>query len=116
MDLEPEPGQERARRVHDTDDWVTEAQEEAGLGPGIREGAAEIPKAFRDAYEPPADYPRPVMVHPEDFRNGPIRAGHDAVSPGYEPPLQFPAPPEPGPPGLAWSTLQSPSPGPYVEE
>jgi hypothetical protein len=84
----------RLRRVRTADDDpAVEAQEEAGRGPGIREGAVEVPKAFRDAHQPPADYPHPVAVRPEDFRRGPITAGHDALSPGYGPPLSFPAPP-----------------------
>jgi hypothetical protein len=70
----------------------------AGLEDGDRDDEAadgpDTAKAFRDAYEPPAEYPRPVAVHPEDFRKGPVREGHDAVSPGYEPPLSFPAPPQ----------------------
>jgi hypothetical protein len=89
--------------VDSDDDPVTESQEEAGRGPGIREGVADLPKAFRDAYAPPADYPRSVAVHPEDFRRGPVRAGHEALSPGYEPPLSFPAPP-PQPPA-PWAYL-----------
>jgi hypothetical protein len=44
-------------------------------------------KAYRDAYEVPADYPQPVRVSPEDFRRGPVRPGHDAPSPGYDPPV-----------------------------
>jgi hypothetical protein len=95
-------GEDRARSVRTADDDpVVEAQEEAGRGPGIREGVAELPKAFRDAYGPPADYPQPASVHPEVFRRGPITAGHDALSPGYGPPLSFPAPP----------VLSSPRPG-----
>jgi hypothetical protein len=84
--------------MDDGDDPVTEAQEEAGRGPGIREGVAEVPKAFRGAYEPPADYPQPIRVSPEAFRRGPVMAGHDALSPGYEPPLSFSLPPSVCPP------------------
>ena len=42
----------------------------------------EAAKAYRDAYQVPADYPEPVRVSPEDFRRGPIRLGHEAPSPG----------------------------------
>jgi hypothetical protein len=91
----------------------------AGLEDSGRDGSEPddspaAAKAFRDAYEVPAEYPRPIAVHPEDFRQGPIRDGHDAVSPSYGPPLQFPAPPEPRPALAGWSLAGTPSPGPYV--
>jgi hypothetical protein len=53
----------------------------------------DVTKAFRDAVCPPADFPQPVRVSPEDFRRGPVLPGHDALSPGYEPALSFPVQP-----------------------
>jgi hypothetical protein len=87
------------------DDAVTEIQEEASRGPGIREGVAESSKAFRDAYSVPAEYPQPVQVSPEAFREGPVSAGHQADSPGWQPPSQGP-PPRPTAP---WAYLGQPS-------
>jgi hypothetical protein len=92
----------------------------AGLEDGDQDGCDHdhVPaatKAFRDAYEPPAEYPQPIVVHPEDFRKGPLRAGHDAVSPGYEPPLSFRAPPEPRPGPGGWSLAGTRPPGPYLD-
>ena len=46
------------------------------------EPEAEAAKAYRDAYQVPAEYPEVIRVSPEDFRRGPIRAGHAAPSPG----------------------------------
>jgi hypothetical protein len=54
---------------------------------------ADLGKAYRDAYAPPASYPLPFRVSPEDFRRGPVREGHGALSPGHEPPLSFPGRP-----------------------
>jgi hypothetical protein len=53
---------------------------------------ADLTKAYRDAVCPPADYPQPARMSPEDFRRGPITEGHDALSAGYQPPSP-PAPP-----------------------
>jgi hypothetical protein len=88
----------------DGKDSAVEAQEEAGRGPGIREGVAELPKAFRDAYGVPAKYLQPVQVSPEAFRDGPVRAGHQADSPGGQPPSPGP-PPRPSAP---WAYLGQP--------
>jgi len=46
------------------------------------EPEAEAAKAYRDAYLVPAECPEVIRVSPEDFRRGPIRAGHAAPSPG----------------------------------
>ncbi len=42
----------------------------------------EAAKAYRDAYQVPAEYPELIRVSPEDFRRGPVRPGHAAPSPG----------------------------------
>ncbi len=46
------------------------------------ECAPESVKVYRDAYQVPAEYPEPIRISPEDFRRGPVRAGHEAPSPG----------------------------------
>jgi hypothetical protein len=76
---------------------VTGAQEEAGLGPGIREGVPAGSELRSGAYATPAEYPQPIRVSPEAFRRGPVTQGRAALSPGHEPPRSFP----PSAPGAA---------------
>jgi len=77
--------QESARRAGD---GVTpeHTAASAGLDGGDDEPGddcePEAAKAYRDAYQVPADYPELIRVSPEDFRRGPVRAGHAAPSPG----------------------------------
>lgn len=52
----------------------------------------DMDKGLGDAYLPAADYPQPAAVSPEDFRRGAVRAGYDALSPGYQPPVPFRSP------------------------
>jgi hypothetical protein len=78
---------------------------------------AEIPGAATKtsgAYEVPAEYPQLRQLSPEVFRQGPITAGHDALSPGYEPPLSFPLPAaadHPGPGCFARTPMPGTGPG-----
>jgi hypothetical protein len=67
------------------------AAAQRGAGGGVAE--PDVTKAYRDAVCPPADIQQPERVNPEDFRRGPVLPGHDALSPGYEPPLSFPVEP-----------------------
>jgi hypothetical protein len=99
-----EGAMDREDSAHAADDRVAEDQEQAGRGPGILEGVADAPKSFRDAYQPPAEYPQSVHVNPGDFRRGPVTGGHEALSPGWQPPSPGPAPHAPTP----WAYLGQP--------
>jgi hypothetical protein len=107
IDEGAETAEQLRRRVqHEADPYTepAEAPEVAG-------------KAFRDAYEVPAEYPQVPPVPAEAFRRGPIRAGHDALSPGYEPPLSFPLPAvadHPGPGCFARTPMPGTGPGSSV--
>ena len=76
MDEGAETAEQLRRRVqHEADPGAEDA------------GAPEMAgKAFRDAYEVPAEYPQVPRVSAEAFRRGPIPAGQAAYSPGYEEP------------------------------
>jgi hypothetical protein len=93
-----EAARERARRVQHLADPA----------------APDLGKALGDAYLPPADYPQPARVSPEDFRRGPTTDRQAALSPGYEPPLSFPLMPDPQPSQAGWSLAAPPPAGPYV--
>jgi hypothetical protein len=57
------------------------------------QGEADVTKAYRDAYPFSPEHIQPVQVDPGDFRRGPVRDGHGALSPGHGPPLSFPVQP-----------------------
>lgn len=69
----------RQRVQHEADPYLHEAD--------LPEVAhADLPKAFNQAVDVPEGYPPMRPVHAEQFRRGPVAAGHEANSPGYAPP------------------------------
>lgn len=77
VDEGAETAEQLRRRVQHEADPYTE--------PAEAPGAAALKTS--GAYEVPSEYPQLRQLSPEVFRQGPITAGHDALSPGYEPPL-----------------------------
>jgi hypothetical protein len=79
---EPDEAEQRRLRFQHLADPLAEPAEVPEVA------VADLDKAYRDgqAFQPPAGYPEPRRVSAEEFRRGPLAAGHAAYSAAYEAP------------------------------